>query len=90
MPCELIASIATSRLIESALFIQCFMLKQQRLFFIDIDELPYDDPNAAAVLAALGLRRTSPATIQQDACRRHARGRWHGLLADDPGEHLDA
>jgi len=27
---------------------------------------------------------------RQDARRRHVRGWWHGLLADDPGEHLDA
>jgi hypothetical protein len=44
----------------------------------------------AAVLADVGLRRAAPAATQQDACRRHARGRWHGLLADDPGEHLEA
>ena len=39
-----------------------------------------------AVLAGVGLRRAAPAAIQQDACRRHARGRWHGLLADDASE----
>ena len=39
---------------------------------------------------AWGCGALAPAAIQQDACRRHARGRWDGLLADDPGEHLDA
>ena len=42
------------------------------------------------VLTSMGLRGASPATIQQDACRRHTRGRRHGLLADDSGEYLDA
>ena len=36
------------------------------------------------------LRGLAPAAIEQGACRRHARGRWHGLLADDPREHPDA
>ena len=55
------------------------MLKQRRLFFADVNDLTDDDLNAATILAAVGLRRTAPAAIQQDACRRHARGWWHGL-----------
>jgi hypothetical protein len=45
---------------------------------------------APTIFAGHGLCRSAPAAIQQDACRRHARGWWHGFLADDPGEHLDA
>ena len=67
------------------------MLNLQRLRFLStIDDLPDRDADVVAVLANVGLRRAAPAAIQQDACRRHARGRWHGLLADDPGEYLDA
>ena len=54
-----------------------------------LDDLPDGDAEVA-VLADMGLRRAAPAAIQQDACRRHARGRWDGLLADDAREHLDA
>jgi hypothetical protein len=53
-------------------------------------DLPDYDADVAAVLTGMGLRRAAPTAIQQDASRRHARGRWDGLLADDPGEHLDA
>jgi hypothetical protein len=31
-----------------------------------------------------------PAPVEQDTCRGHARSRWHGLLADDPSQHLGA
>ena len=55
-----------------------------------LDDLPDGDADVAVVLTGVDLGRAAPAAIQQDACRRHARGRWHGLLADDPGEHLDA
>ena len=55
-----------------------------------LDDVADGDADVLAVLAGVGLRRAAPAAIQQDACRRHARGWWHGLLADDPGEHLDA
>jgi len=41
--------------------------------------------------------RSPPSSPTQDigaapaaACRGYACGRWHGLLADDPGDHLDA
>ena len=68
------------------------MLDQRWLGFPgDINELPDYDLNAAvAVITCVRLNRFAPATIQQDACRRHAGCRWHGVLADDPGEHLDA
>jgi hypothetical protein len=52
--------------------------------------LPDYDADVAAVLAGVRLRRAPPAAIQQDASRRHARGRWRGLLADDARKHLDA
>lgn len=68
------------------------MLKQQRLFLITaVEDLPDGDADVTfTVLARVRLRWPAPATIQQDACRRHTRRRWHGLLAEDPGEHLDA
>jgi len=67
------------------------VLKQQRLFFVAAFEYPSDrDRDVATILAAVDLRRAAPTAIQQDACRRHARGCWRGLLADDPGKHPDA
>ena len=41
-----------------------------------LDDLPDGDADVVAVLSGVGLRRAAPAAIQQDACRRHARGRW--------------
>lgn len=66
------------------------MFDQQRLgFAAGIDDLADDDPDRPAILVSVRLDRSTPAAIQQDACRRHARRRWHGLLADDPSQHLD-
>ena len=39
------------------------------------------------LLATVRLRRLAPTAIEQMPGRRDARCRWHGLLADDPGEH---
>ena len=36
-----------------------------------LDNLPNGDANVLVVLAGVGLRRTAPAAIQQDACRLH-------------------
>ena len=52
--------------------------------------MPDSDAEVAAVLTGVGLRRSAPAAIQQNACRRQARGWWHGLLADDPGKDWSA
>ena len=54
------------------------------------DHLADSDMDVLAVLTGVVLWRAAPAAIKQNACRRHACGRWHGLLAYDPGEHLDA
>ena len=68
-----------------------FMLDQLRVIFLrTIDDLPDDDPDIAALLASVRLKRFAPAAIQQNASRRHTGRRWHGLLADDPGKRLDA
>ena len=64
------------------------MLGHNTLSVVDLAD---DDANAAvAILAAMDLRRSAPAAIQQNARRRHASCRWTCLLADDPREHLDA
>ena len=47
-----------------------------------LDNLADSEEDVSAVLAGVGLRGAAPAAIQQDACRRYARGRWDGLLAD--------
>ena len=55
-----------------------------------VGDLTDYDPMRPAGLVSMRLDRSAPAAIQQNTCRRHARGRWHAFLADDPGEHLDA
>src|SRR5258705_12987954 len=67
----------------------------QRVLLLDAVAAFYDVANdhadvALAVLACVRLRRLAPSAIQQDARRRHPRGRVHGLLAGDAPEHLDA
>jgi len=62
----------------------------QRSIIAALDNLPDGDAEVAAVLSDVGLRRAAPTAIQQDACRRHARGWWDGVLADDARQHLDA
>jgi len=65
-------------------------LRVERLVAALNDVPDHDADVAAGALGGVRLRHAAPAAIQQDACRRHARGRWYGLLADDPGKHLDA
>ena len=56
-----------------------------------LDDVADDHPDfALAVRAGVRLGRLPPAAVEQVPGRGHARGRWCGLLADDPGEHLDA
>src|SRR6185369_11032949 len=56
-----------------------------------LDDVPDDHPDfALAARAGVRLGRLAPAAVEQDAGGLHARGGWHGLLADDPGEHPDA
>src|SRR5258708_13444108 len=67
----------------------------QRVLLLDAVAAFYDVANdhadvALAVLACVRLRRLAPAAIQQDARRRHPRGRWHGLLAHDARDHPHA
>jgi hypothetical protein len=94
MPCELVTSICNKPQADRKdLFFQRFVFKHQRFVFVmlnNINKLANDNPNRSTILAVVDLRGASPAAIQQDACRRHARRRWRGLLADDPGKHLDA
>lgn len=46
-----------------------------------LDYVPDGDVDVLVVLAGVRLGGLAPAAVQQDACRRHARGRWHGFLA---------
>jgi hypothetical protein len=67
------------------------MLNHQRLGFAAGITDPSDyDAKRPAIFVGMRLVRSTPAAIQEDTCRRHARSRWYGLLADDPSQHLDA
>jgi hypothetical protein len=49
-------------------------------FIAALDDLC--DADVIAVIAHARLRRSAPAVIQHDACRRYARGRWLGPLGE--------
>ena len=72
------------------LFFRLLARRFLRLRLLLSEYVSQGDVDFLVVLAGLGLRRAAPAAIQEDARRRHARGWWHGVLADQPGEHLDA
>jgi len=91
MPCELITRLQQGvRADWKGLFFQSIMLDQQRLGLAGcVGDPSDDDPKRPAIFVSMRLDRLAPAPVEQDTCRRHARSRWHGLLADDPSQHLD-
>ena len=94
MPCELVTSICNKPQADRKdLFFQRFVFKHQRFVFVmlnNINKLANDNPNRSTIRDVVDLRRTSPATVEQGAGRRHTSRRRCGFLADDPGQHLDA
>jgi hypothetical protein len=74
---------------RKGLFFQCFVLKQQRLFFA-ADYLSDRDRDVATILAAVRLGRFTPAPVEQQGDGLNARC-WRRILgAGDACQDLDA